>query len=462
MVVLARLVDPKDFGLVAMVAVPIGILSLFRECGLSTASVQQVSITSEQVSTLFWINVGVGVALAVVTVAVGPALVHFYGDPRLFPVAAVLASGFVFGALGVQHSALLQRQMRFSLLGAIDVGALAVSVALGILLAREGFRYWALVGMSVTTPMVATTCLWFVTSWIPSRPRRGVGVRPMLRLGSGLTLNGVVVYIGYNLEKVLLGRFWGAEAVGLYSRAYQLINLPTETLSGALGRLMLALLARVQADPSCLRGYFLNGYSVALAVTIPVTVACGVLADDLIWFVLGPKWTEAVRVFQLLAPAALVFGVINPLSWLMFSLGMVRRSVKAGVVIAAVAVLACLVGLRYGPAGVAAAYSIALAGWVVPHIAWCVRGTGVSLQDVLSVVRRPLVSAIAAAGFVLMVQAFHGEAPALAALMVKGTVFAGVYSTMLLVVMGEGPFYLRALKVLRGGVSADEGALASV
>jgi O-antigen/teichoic acid export membrane protein len=227
LVVLARLLDPKDFGLVGMVTAFTGILNLFRDFGLSAAAVQRVKVTDEQVSTLFWINLLVGAALTLLMVAMAPAIAAFYREPRLVWVAVVLASGFIVNAAGVQHSAVLQRQMRFTTIAGIDVLSLVVSIIIGIGMAVRGYGYWALVATALVPTLVTTTCLWTASAWIPGKPQRGMGMRSMLRFGGMLTLDGIVVYLAYNLDKVLLGRSWGAQALGLYGRAYQLVNLPT-------------------------------------------------------------------------------------------------------------------------------------------------------------------------------------------------------------------------------------------
>ena len=152
----------------------------------------------------------------------------------------------------------------------------------------------------------------------------------MLRFGGTLTLNGIVVYIAYNLDKVLLGRWWGAQAVGLYGRAYTLINIPTENLNNAAGEVAFPALSRVQDDPVRLKRYFLKGYSLVLALTVPITIACALFANDLIPVVLGPKWHEAIPIFRLLSPTMLILALINPLIWLVLSLGMVGRSLRVG------------------------------------------------------------------------------------------------------------------------------------
>ncbi len=134
----------------------------------------------------------------------------------------------------------------------------------------------------------------------------------MMHFGGTLTLNGLVVYIATNFEKILLGRFWGVDAVGLYGRAYQLINIPTENLNSAAGEVAFSALSRLQHDPHRLKKYFLKGYSLVLALTLPITIACALFADDIILVLLGPKWKAAATILRLLAPTMLVFAIANP------------------------------------------------------------------------------------------------------------------------------------------------------
>jgi len=462
LMVLARLLGPKDYGLVGMVTAFTGVLSLFRDFGLSSAAVQRMTVTEEQVSTLFWINMLVGALLGLLTLAMAPALAAFYHEPRLFAVTAVLAAGFFFNAAGVQHSALLQRQMRFTTLSVISTVGLIVSTLIAIGGAKAGYGYWALVAMTVTSPLICTIGFWVAAAWVPGMPHKRAGIRSMMRFGGTLTLNGLVAYVALNFEKVLLGRFWGADAIGIYGRAYQLVNIPTDNLNSAVGEVAFSALSRVQDDAKRFRSYFLKGYSLVLTMTIPITVVCTLFAKDVILVVLGPKWTEAVPIFRLLAPTILIFALIKPLGWLLFSLGFVGRSLKIALVVAPVIVGGYIMGLPYGPRGVAFAYSAVMTLWVIPHIAWCVHGTAVSLRDILLAVSRPLASSIVAAALAIAVRLFYGQwLPPLPRLVLESAVLLATYLGIVIFVAGEKALYLDLLRGLKGSSSVKEKSLVS-
>jgi O-antigen/teichoic acid export membrane protein len=299
--VLSRLLEPSEFGLVGMATAFTGILMLFRDFGLSTATVQRATVSDEQLSCLFWINVLVGTILTLLTVALAPFVVAFYHDSRLFWITALLGTGFLANALGVQHSAILERHMRFVTLAVIEIVALVTSTLLAMLVARAGFRYWALVVMSISLPVASSLGMWLTAGWVPGPPRMGSGIRQMMRFGGTITLNGLVLYVAFNLDKVILGRYWGPSAIGIYGRAYQLIRIPTDNLNSAVGGIAMAALSRIQDDPGRMKRYFLKGYALVIAFTLPITMVCGLFADDMIVVLLGPKWKDGASILTLLA-----------------------------------------------------------------------------------------------------------------------------------------------------------------
>ena len=447
LMVLARLLDPRDFGLVGMVTAVTGILDLFRDFGLSAASVQRTVVTEEQTSTLFWINISAGGILTIVALALAPVVATFYHEPRLLWVTSVVAMGFVLNGAGAQHSALLQRQMRFGALAIIDVLSLMIGIAVAIGMAKAGYGYWALVANIVIRPLATTIGLWLATRWVPGIPRRGAGIRSMIRFGGTITLNGFVLYSAFNCQQVLLGRFWGAEALGLYGRASQLIGIPVDNLNSTVGAVVFAALSRLQDDPQRLKRYFLKGYSLVVALTLPITIACALFSDDLISVLLGPKWKDAAEIFRILAPTILVFAIANPLGWLLNSLGLVERSLKIALVFAPLIIVGSAIGLPYGPRGVAIGYSAVMTLGIVPISAWAVHGTVICVWDILLALSRPLASSVVAAGIAFGVHLLlRPDVASFAPTPIRKYLFGATYLGVLLFVLGQKSFYLDLLR----------------
>ena len=454
LMILARLLEPDDFGLLGMVTAFTGALGLFRDFGLSSATIQRATITDAQVSTLFWLNLLIGLVLGLLALAIAPAIAALYHEPRLAGITAVLALGFVFNSAGLQHGSLLQRDMRFTALAVINAVSLIAAGGVGILAARSGLGYWALVAMAVVAPLVTSAGAWLTSGWIPSKPHRGSSIGAMIHFGGILTMNSIVQYAANNIDKVLVGRYLGVEALGIYGRAYQLVSIPIDNLNSAAGEVAFSALSRIQEDPVRWKNYFLKGYSLLLAMTIPITVACTLSASDLIFVLLGPKWTAVVPVFRLLTPLILALTIISPLGWLIYSLGMPARGLKMAIVIAPIMIVGFVVGLPFGPAGVACAYSAVMCAWIIPVIAWAVHGTNLSMGEVLVTVGRPLAAGIVAGALAFGVGLICDNLMPLARLVIQTSVLFVAYALLLYFATGQKSLYLdvlRGLKVHGGG-----------
>jgi PST family polysaccharide transporter len=449
MMVLARVLSPNDFGLQGMVAVVTGFLALFGDAGLGMATVQRLELTHEQASTLFWINVAVGAMLAMLCAALAPLLVGFYQEPRLYWIAVVSGATFLFNGLAVQHGALLQRAMRFVTLAKINVLSLAASSTTGVVLSLLGCRYWSLVGMMMASSIVGAAAVWLAIPWIPGPPRRRSGIRSMLHFGGLATCNGFVVFLAWNVEKLLLGRFCGADALGLYGRAYQLVTLPVQQLNGAITGVAFPALSRVQHDAERLASCFLRGYSLLISLTIPVTIISALFAEEIVRIVLGAKWMEAAPIFRSLAPVALVFAVANPLSWLVMSTGRAGRALSISTAATPLVTVGIVLGLAHGPQGVALGYSTALTILLIPIAAWSKDGTEITWADLWGATKPPLLSGLlaGAAGLLVKLSLDGSSAPILCLTAGLAVVF-GIYAWALLIVMRQKHMYMDVLSQL--------------
>lgn len=443
---LARLLSAEDFGLQGMAAVLISFLGLFSDGGLGAATVQRLDVTEEQVSTLFWINVAVGGALAAFSAALAPLLVAFYGEPRLYWITVVLGVAFIFSGLAAQHRAMIMRNMRFATLAKIDVLSLAVSSGAGVVVALLGGRYWALVAIWVVNSIVGAVGVWLADPWIPGPPRRKCGVLSLLHFGWMSSCSNLMVFLAWNADNILLGRFWGADALGLYGRAYQLATLPIHQLNGAISGVAFSALARIQNDPDRLAASFLRGFSIIVSLTVPVTICCALFADEIVVVLLGAKWIEAAPIFRLLAPTALAFALVNPLSWLVMSTGRIGRALSMTTATTPVVILGIVLGLSHGPTGVALGYSSAMVLLVLPIVAWSKHGTSITWADLLKATRQPLLAGLVAGAVGLIGKILLGGMLApLPYLVVGAGLVLGVYGWVLLIAMGQKHLYVDLL-----------------
>jgi O-antigen/teichoic acid export membrane protein len=356
--VLARLLTPNDFGLVAMVAAFTGFVALFKDLGLSMATVQRAEITHAQVSTLFWINVALSTLLMCIAAALAPGVAWFYGEPRLIWIMLAVASTFILGGLSAQHTALLQRQMRFGALAIIEIAALVGGMAAGVLLAWWSFGYWALVAMAAVSELVTMALCWGLSGWKPGLPRRDCAVGPMLAFGGNLTGAGVLNYFGSNFDNVMIGWWWGSGPLALYSKAYGLLTLPLRQVNAPVAAVAIPAMSRAVGDPARYRCAYLRTVEQITLVTAPGIALMIVCSDMVVSVLLGPQWSEAATIFSILGVAALVLPVWNSTGWVFVSQDRMRELLHFQALDFLAKITSILAGLRWGGIGVAVGVGI--------------------------------------------------------------------------------------------------------
>ena len=329
-----------------MVTAIVGFVALFKDMGLSMATIQKKDITYEQVSLLFWINIGVSILLAGFLCAITPLVTHFYREPRLTRITLVLACTFLFSGLTVQHEALLRRHMRFVILGVIEVASMSTGVVSAIVLAYLGAGYWSLVALPAGTTICNTVLVWSLCRWRPGLPRRGVGVRPMLRFGSHLTGFSLINYFSRNFDNILIGRFWGAEVLGLYSKAYNIMMLPISQVRGPLESVAIPTLSHLQDDPERYRRYYLKLIGLVAFLSMPLMAFLFVCAKDVILLLLGPNWSGAVEIFRVLCLVSFIQPIASTRGLVLVSLGHTQEYFKWGLASGIITVLSFIARLR--------------------------------------------------------------------------------------------------------------------
>ncbi len=375
-VVLARLLTPQDYGLIGMVVVVTGFVSTFKDMGLSTATIQREEINAAQISTLFWINVALSVAIMLVTTALAPAVAWFYGERRLTLITIVYAAGFLFGGLTVQHEALLRRQMRFTALAVTEIVSLLAGIITAIVLGWYGARYWALVANQLVMGLSYAVAVWVVCRWRPGPPVRDPGVRSMLVFGRNMTGFSIVNYFARNLDNMLIGKFWGSQQLGLYAKAYQLLLLPIDQINSPIAAVAVPALSRLTDSPERYRRAYLRIIEKIAMLTMPGMALMIVTSDWIVRIVLGPNWMDASRIFALLGIVGLIQPILNTTGWLFISQGRTHHMFQWGLVGSTIIILSIIIGLPWGAMGVAFSYSVVGVCIIAPALFWFVGRVG--------------------------------------------------------------------------------------
>ena len=354
---LARLLTPHDFGLVAMVTAVTGFLAMFRHAGLSTPTVQREHITDAQVSNLFWINLGVSVLCALILAALSPAIAWFYRDSRITYITLVLSTTFLIGGFRVQHLALLKRQMRFKAIALVEVGSMATGVFVGVVMALLHYRYWSLVGLSLATEIGAFLLTGSVSRWKPQLPTKGSGIGPLVAFGAHQTAGNFLFNLARGCDNLLIGRAYGPAAVGLYSRGAALVMRPMEQFLLPIDAVFLPTLSRLQSQPARYRSTFLRLYEAIAISAFFLSSLLLALALPLTLVLLGRKWEPASAIFAGFTFTAIQLPLSSAANWLLTSQGRGKDILRVTSIAAFLTLASFIVGLRFGPLGVAIAFS---------------------------------------------------------------------------------------------------------
>ena len=403
-IVLAHLLLPADFGLVAMIGPVLDFVQVFSELGLSQATIQKAEITQGELSALFWINASISLVLGTAMALSAPLVAAFYNEPRLAGVCVAIASLLVVTGLARQQIALLNRRMRFTSLATIDVLCAISSFAAGVAAAMAGFGYWSLVIMQAVNAVTILVMSWVLSGWLPSRPRRQAGIGGMLRFGGHLTGYNLINFAGTNLDSILIGKLGGIVALGLYDRAFRLVAAPMWQISLPVDRVASSLLSRLQHSPARYRSAFLQMLQVLLLVATPAVVFVAVAADTLVPLLLGKAWVGAAPIVSALAISTAFAPLAISSYWLFVSQARGAEQLRFVTIKTVIVLMALLIGIPWGALGVARSYAL-FAVLVNGLLLWAATRQGpVDQRSVLRAVYPVVLAAITSAIALIFVQ----------------------------------------------------------
>ncbi len=394
MIIMARILSPREYGLVAMVKTLTGFASLFAELGLGVALIQAKTVNELQLSSVFWLNTVFGGVLSVVFLVGAPFIALFYGEPHLQGITAVLAVVFILNALMIVHRCLLTRDLKFRTLSTATIVATVVSGLVGVAMAVLGFHYWALVGQALTMPVVSAAVLSFKCKWTPQLRFSYTSIRELMSFGVNVLGTSTLDYWARNVDKVLLGKFVGTEALGLYSRAYAFLIARVSGFNRTISQVFFPVLSRVQDDKKRVKAAYLKTIGVISLISFPTTLGLIATADQLVTLLLGPQWDGAVPILRALGVLGITASAGSLNGALFLSQGAARLQFRLGLILKGVMITGVIVGLRWGAVGVALGFGVATLLCSYPAISLAGRLVGMKYREYLWVISGPLVWAL--------------------------------------------------------------------
>ncbi|MBA2641350.1 MAG: MOP flippase family protein [Actinobacteria bacterium] len=357
--ILARLLSPTDFGLVAMALVVTGFVIAFSDLGLGAALVQRHSIDERDRSTVFWVGMGAGALLTVMGIALSGPLADFYGEPAVRGLIAGLSLSFIVTALGATQRALLTREMDFRRLELSTIAGVYAGGAIGVTGASVGWGPWALVAQQLTIAVVSTVFVWLAAPWRPRFVFSNASLRSLGGFGGNVLGTRLTYYAQESALPLIIGRALGSAALGVFTIAYTIVLVPLTRLAIPVGEVLFPAFSQLQHDRERMTEFWLRGLRMLAAFSMPAMAGLIVVAPDLVPVVLGEQWDDAVPVVQILAWVGLLQALSAWSGSILMGLGKANTLFRVSIVFLVLYVLAFLVGVQWGIVGTAAAYAIA-------------------------------------------------------------------------------------------------------
>jgi PST family polysaccharide transporter len=357
-VLLARLLTPEAFGLVGMIFIFTGFASMFSDGGFGAALVQAESIEERHRSSVFWLNVLIGLVLTGIVILAAPWVAWFYGEPTLEPLTVVIAFQFIIGALSNVHTSLFRREMDFKKITIVQILAKIVSGIVGIALALSGYGVWSLVWQGLMSSAANVASVWTISSWRPQFLFRKNAIQELLRFSGNLLGFNLVNYWTRSADDLLIGKFVGSAGLGIYTKAYGLMLLPVRQITSVISDVMFPALSRIQNDIDRVRRVYLRANRIIGFVTIPMMCGLMAVAHPFVLALFGPKWEAVVPVLQILCFVGVKQPVGSTTGWIYQSQGRTDWMFRWNVVVSTVTILSFVIGVQWGVIGVATAYAI--------------------------------------------------------------------------------------------------------
>ncbi len=356
--VLARLLDPEAFGLMALAMVYILVVQMLADQGFAAAIIQRPTLESEHLDSAFWATAALGIVLGGLTVLLADPMAALYGEPRLAPVLRWLALAPPLMALTVVQQAVLRRDLRFSTLTLRQALAAAGGGVAGIAMAFAGLGVWSLVGQMLIGQAVGLVVLWAVSRWRPRLRFSLAHLHGILGFGLKVLGTGLLRIVGFQADRVLIGYFLGPVELGYYSVAQRVLLIVSDLLAGSFERAVLPLFARVQAEPDRVRrGLFTAGRVLGFAA-FPAYLGIAATAPEIAPVGLGPQWSSADTLIQLLAIMSLCFALSFFFGQLLTALDRAGWRFWLMALNAMLNILAVVIAVRFGVEAVAGALGL--------------------------------------------------------------------------------------------------------
>jgi teichuronic acid exporter len=306
-IVLARLLFPEQFGLIGMLTIFMAVAQSFLDSGFGAALIQKRDPTPTDICSIFYFNIVVGLVAAGILCLAAPLIAAFYNQPILTPLTRALSLTIVINSFALIQSTILTKQINFKTQTKVSMIAGVTSGIIGVILAVMGFGVWSLVVQQISSTLLRTVFLWFVNAWRPALLFSFKSMREMFRFGSRLLASGLLDQIFSNIYLLVIGKLFSAADLGFYTRAKTFQEVPSQSLSSMVGRVIFPVFSTIQDDPARLKRALKRALTILVLVNFPLMIGLALIARPLVLVLITDKWAECIPYLQLLCVAGLLF-----------------------------------------------------------------------------------------------------------------------------------------------------------
>jgi O-antigen/teichoic acid export membrane protein len=443
---LARLLSPTEFGLIALVTALTGFASIFTELGYGSALIQKKDASDLDYSSVFWINIIIGVFLTLLFSIGSGLVVRFYDNPDLKTITILLSFNFLLNAITIVQRIQLVKDIQFKLLAKIELTAILMSGVLAIILAYNGFGVYSLVAQILTIAVVSNIILWYNSSWRPSFLIDKESIKSLNKFSINLMGNQIFGYWTKNLDNLLIGKYLGADALGIYSRSYSLLAYRVNSISKVLSRVMFPTLSNIQDDNLRIRNIYLKVVKMICFIVFPLIVGLYFTAENVIFLLFGEKWMAMVPVFKALSIFGFALAIGSVHGNIYLAKGKTGLQLKVGVFFKSLSIVAIIIGLKWGVLGVA--YSLGVVSLLsqFPQIMITGNLIGLKLKEVIKALYKIFICAFLIGGIIWFIGALFFLSDVL---LLITQILVGILSYLGFVYLVEREFVVEVLGIIK-------------
>lgn len=427
-ILLARILNPNDFGLLGMVTVITGFIQLFNDFGFGAALIQKQDTTENDFHSVFWFNLLTGLVFCLTLQLTSSFIAHFYGRPEINQIIKAVSFIFIIQALGYVQYTLFRKQLNFKAIFLAESIAMFGSGAIALYMALNGYGVWSLVTQLLANATIILVILWFVSIWRPKIIFSWQRIIYLLRFSIPLMGSTALNYTLGNVDKILIGRFLGANSLGIYTRSYTLMVFPVQQISGVISQVMFPAFAQIQNDKERIKNIYLRMNRVISAVTFPLMGFAFVFADSIVLILLGEQWREMIPIFKVLTVVGALQSIGTLVGNIFMALGKMKLYLQVNLFSGIIFTTASIIGVQFGLTGVTLALAVATLLVALPQ--WYITGNLITLS-LINYVQAWFLSFVLVIGLVALFTLFFKTTVLIESLIVSVSIgfviFFGIY-----------------------------------